>query len=122
MINLLSMFRYDPKNISEYFGKAFSTHNGLVYTIDEKGVIRSAIDANSGSTVEMIAGMPDDSRIYWEAISSVLNKAQFDNLVLKHGKRPSKNRDLIISVSEADFQRTGIAGIVTGAVSEIKSA
>lgn len=107
-------FLHDARNVRR--NRKFTSRCGREILIAEKGRIYGMHnEAINGSQVELMAGINANPVIYEEIQAAMGDKKELDGLIRRYGKRPSQNgkRYLALSVSQEDFNRTGVAGLIT---------
>lgn len=116
-----SKSKYDPSNISQYFGKTFMTKRGSLYKISNEGrfIGRPSIE---GADVMLIAGV--DGELF-EGVRDCLNKLyhgkkELDNLILKYGQKPQSGLHLVISLTPESAKQKDRYGLISSLIDRIK--
>jgi len=121
--NKPKMEQYNPSDVDIYFGKTFVSKNGKEYRITKDGKFsgRESID---GAEVMLVAGL---EKQFYIAVAACLSetytpkaKACLDELIFKHGKKPTNGLDLVMSLTDSSSKEKNRHGIIIPSMERIR--
>jgi|ETNmetMinimDraft_5_1059913.scaffolds.fasta_scaffold215864_2 hypothetical protein len=102
---MLSGKKYNPEDISQYFGKTFITESGSRYSITSKGTITGR-ESVENYQVELIAGLEDQE--FSELRESLCSREILDLMIRESGKEIKEGLHLAVSLTK-DSELTGLS-------------
>ena len=109
--------RYNPRDISQYFGKTFTTESGSKYSITNDGKVRGR-ESIENYSIELIAGLEDSEFLRSKYDSH--SKEILDSIIRKSGKKIKKGLHLVISLKDDAALQTSRVGLSTGKIIAIE--
>jgi len=134
------MVKYDPTNVSAYYGTCFITKYGSGYILFEDGTfteepIKEKVTGRlvdrpypKGVEIEMITGVPPGYDLYKKIMMSFFTehnpkaKRDLKKIVTKEGTEPVRGLRLLVCLTDEDTRQTGKNGILTPELAKIEIA
>ena len=111
------LFNYNPADIPK--NKTYITESGSNYSLDSEGRFHGR-DSIEGVKPVLVAGLGQKHEMAIDSSFDYVDRNALGDLIKKFGKKPKKNRYLVMLLSTEDMEKTGRIGFKSSPLEKIK--
>jgi len=121
MMKFFGRNRYNPRDLTQYFGIEFEDADGGVYCLSEERRFHGR-ESIEGAKIEMIAGIAPE---HWMDVRMALtsdprDKGGWDKKIKKYGKPIEEGDRIALSLEDSEMRRYERVGFLSGEIVKIQ--